>query len=569
MTVEAPAVRTERIDLGDGLIMRWSTAADKDDIGELMAEGFRYRALNRTIPKGYKPLRHDFIRAATRRVMSGHSAVMDPTDFAVVEDTNAKTGELRLVAGIGLQRLPGYYGKTDLQYGIGELVASLPKYRNRGLVRRLFTDMIHPASEARGDIIQLVFGIPHFYLQFGYIQAIRTREYVLFNNYDFIPKLAEGKKEPFTLRTPTRADLPFLLKMSTREAQNCPADIGFHYDETYWLYTAFETIEKAESYHDGDRISRIVVDRKSGEDVGLVIFSASAGLFWHLFTLNESPERGITYRETMFPILRQVLDQAREQWNGPLDKLRLELKAELEADEQRRQASDDPEVKFAPVIHPLLEYGTDRASRLAFFLHPSHPVRQICKANQYSTQVFPGYRGYVRINSYPRFLTKVASTLEDRLAKSPMAGLSATLHVSFYRITEGASAKGLKLCFIRGKLIAAEDWAEPSDEAQVQLDRAAVLAADKKKKAKETRRQTNGNGEIKEDGTEGEEDEEEPLQLKAYFPPLVFSRLVLGEMSFEQLKLAYEDSFAIGNDCKMLLAILFPVADHNADNFWW
>lgn len=41
---------------------------------------------------------------------------------------------------------------------------ALIEYRNKGLIRRLFLEMIHPASEARGDIIQFLPGIPHFYL---------------------------------------------------------------------------------------------------------------------------------------------------------------------------------------------------------------------------------------------------------------------------------------------------------------------------------------------------------------------------------------------------------------------
>ncbi|KAF9978805.1 hypothetical protein BGZ73_000074 [Actinomortierella ambigua] len=559
MTIDAPVVRPERFDLGDGLIMRWSTAADKDDLGELMGEGFRLRTLGRTIPKGYEPLPNDFIRAATRRVMSGHSAVMDPTDFAVVEDTNAKAGELRLVAGMSLQRLPGYYGKTDLQFGVVELVASLPKYRNRGLVRRLFLDMVHPASDARGDVIQLIFGIPHFYL----------REFLIVNDHDFIPKLQEGKKEPFTLRKPTRADLPFLLKMSTREAQGSPAEVGFHYDITYWLYTAFETVENAESYHDGDRMNRIVVDRKTGEDVGLVVFSGGIGFQWELFTLNESPERGITYREAMFPILRQIMVEAKERWNAPLEKLRLELKDDMEADEKRRQESDDPKVKFAPVLHNLLEYDADRVGKTFYMLlHPSHPARQLLQVSKYTTQTWSGYRMYTRIKSYPRFLTKVAPTLEHRLANSPMAGFSATLLINFYRITEGASAKGLKLRFVKGKFIAAEDWAKPSDESDLETDRLAVLAAEKKKKrAKEALSEANGDD--SNNTNADEEDKVEPVELTAAFPPLVFTRLILGEMSFDQIKVAHDDAYATGDDCKMLLKILFPVVDHNTDNFWW
>jgi hypothetical protein len=45
MTVEIPLVqkaqRSERIDIGDGLVMRWSISNDADNIADCMALAFR------------------------------------------------------------------------------------------------------------------------------------------------------------------------------------------------------------------------------------------------------------------------------------------------------------------------------------------------------------------------------------------------------------------------------------------------------------------------------------------------------------------------------------------------
>jgi len=88
---------------------------------------------------------------------------MSEFDYALVEDTTVETGTNPIVACASLHRLKAYYGSVDLFFGHPELIATQAEYRNKGLVRKLLLEMIHPESEARGDAIQFIHGLPHFY----------------------------------------------------------------------------------------------------------------------------------------------------------------------------------------------------------------------------------------------------------------------------------------------------------------------------------------------------------------------------------------------------------------------
>lgn len=41
--------RPERFDLGDGLVMRWSTTEDKDNIADCLADAFRVKSLSYSV----------------------------------------------------------------------------------------------------------------------------------------------------------------------------------------------------------------------------------------------------------------------------------------------------------------------------------------------------------------------------------------------------------------------------------------------------------------------------------------------------------------------------------------
>src|SRR5581483_1293817 len=84
MSAEA-AHQSYRRDLGDGLLLRWSTSDDTENIAQLVGTVFRDRddePLN-------EPLGH-----LMRELMSGTHPVMGPGDFALVEDTRKQGNPL-------------------------------------------------------------------------------------------------------------------------------------------------------------------------------------------------------------------------------------------------------------------------------------------------------------------------------------------------------------------------------------------------------------------------------------------------------------------------------------------
>lgn len=207
-------------DLGDGLRLRWSTAADTDRITQLYSHVFR---------DGPDEPPNEPIAAWTRDMMSGRHPLITPADFAVVEETRPQ----RIVAATCLLWQTWDLGGIRLPIGRPEVVATHPDYRRRGLVRACF-ELIHARSEARGHLIQAITGIPYFYRQFGYEYALD-----LGGSHDVafsaIPPLKAGAAEPSTLRAATSDDIPLLRRLYDRE--RAAARVSVEIDQDYWRYT--------------------------------------------------------------------------------------------------------------------------------------------------------------------------------------------------------------------------------------------------------------------------------------------------------------------------------------------
>ncbi|KAF9361624.1 hypothetical protein BGX26_001124 [Mortierella sp. AD094] len=557
-TTAVPQKRHERIDIGDGLIMRWSTRDDAENVARCLAVAFRWMQRLPQLKEGEEPEPYEAIHAAGKRLLRGNSGVMSEFDYALVENTLAKDDEIPIVACICLHGTMGYYGKTQFTFGRPEVVGCLPEYRSRGLIRRLFLEMIHPASDARGDVIQTIPGIPYFYRQFGYEYGVTHRSSRRIDNiFTAIPDLdlskqgeEEKKKQQFLLRSPTLDDIPYLVKMSTPEKLLNQAEIGLVYDEAYWKYTIHDLIETAESRFDICRESKIIVDAKTGQDCGIVVTKSSAAspdpiMAVLIFVLQD----GYRYRDALYPVLGQMIEIANQPnvWEQKEQKRLIKNGGGGDDDGQQQDTESKPENNNNSKKRQI--------QSLAFHLDPNHPVMNLLKSKSKFCPM--RLKLYIRILSYAQFILKVAPTLEERLEKSHLAGISVTLHFNFFKKVEGSSGKGLEIVFKDGKIISAsDDWVSLSPENKYQLARERITKA-------------------KQEGTYVELDanaaaKKKPLEYDAEFGPLNFTRLVLGDLSVEQMLDLYGDARVHGGeDAETLLDILFPKQQAHFDMFWW
>jgi Acetyltransferase (GNAT) domain len=246
------AHQTYRRDLGDGLLLRWSTPGDTESIAELVSLVFRDREdepLN-------NPLGH-----LMRELMSGTHPVMGPGDFALVEDTRKQGNSL--VACTCLWRHTWEYEGIPFKIGRPEIVATDPGYRNRRLIRAIF-DLIHARSEAEGHLAQAITGIPYFYRLFGYEYALdlggRRSVYVA-----LIPQVGEGAPEPFSLRDATWEDIPLVQRLY--DQQRVSGIVSALIDEAWWRYqlATWRETRSGDGWH-----IQMIVD-SGGQSQGYVI----------------------------------------------------------------------------------------------------------------------------------------------------------------------------------------------------------------------------------------------------------------------------------------------------------
>ena len=361
-------------DLGQGLIARWSTAADTEKIAHLIGMVFRQKA---DAPENTR------MAHSVRRFMLGDHPLMGPNDYAIVEDTGKE--EKPIVAGTCLWRQTWEY--EGIAFGIGrpEFVATDPDYRNRGLIRVLF-DMVHARSADEGRPVTAITGIPYFYRQFGYeyaldLEAKRTT-YI-----SQIPKAKEGVQEPYTLREATVDDLPLIQKCyNRRRGDNI---VWTHMPDSHWLYDIEGWKVKPEW---GNRLNLLILMNSASEAEGYVQLPARRwGKELGVYSFDVVP--GANLRALLPPLLRAL---------------------QAYGDQLETATSD-----------------TDPLSEISFYLGRNHPIYDVL--GELATTVGVPYAWYVRVPDLPAFLQRIAPALEKRLANSEAAGYSGELKIDFYR----------------------------------------------------------------------------------------------------------------------------------------
>ena len=357
-------------ELGDGLVLRWSTPDDVEGIAEGAATVFR--------DEPESPL-NEGIRAWMRELGSGRHPYTDGSQALLVVDTRTNT----LVAGMWL--IPTRWSYQGISFGVGrpEAVWSLPEYRRRGLVRAMF-EAFHAHSTANGDLAQGITGIPYYYRQFGYEFAVSLgggRVTML----DSIPILKEGETDPFMLRAASEDDLPFIMNLYDQDRRR--ALVSSEIEETYWRFSIErERLKADQSFRvlvltqtDGAPVGYVLaMNRRWGKSLGIVGFGVAPG---HALTT------------VIRPALRALRDLA------------LSMPA---------------------------HHGTEPATRLSFTMGPDHPFMALLDDSFGATTDRP-YSWYVRVPDLPRFIQHIAPVLERRLVGSIVEGYSGELCLDFYR----------------------------------------------------------------------------------------------------------------------------------------
>jgi hypothetical protein len=357
-------------ELGDGLILRRSTIADREAVAEFHANTPRDVEEEPPLERIYYWILD---------LISGEHPGFDPRDFTLVKDT--ATG--KIVSSMALISQTWTYDGIPFKVGQPDIGATDPAYRRRGLVRAQM-DVIHRWSAARGELVQGITGIPWYYRQFGYDMALSLdASRVAFRPN--VPRLDPGQAEPYVIREATIDDLPFVMAMYQQEASR--SLVACVRDEAPWRYeltgrhatsglrSEFRVIEARE--HPGPPIGLVISSRRLwGTRLGVRLCEVKPDVPWLAVT----------------PSVMRYLDAAGESCAAR-------------------------------------EGGTYEA--ICFHLGERYPRYDTVPHRL--PEIERPYAWYLRVPDLLAFVSLIAPALEGRLAASAQAGYSGELAVSFYR----------------------------------------------------------------------------------------------------------------------------------------
>ena len=378
--------------LDDGLTLRRATPADADALVAFHAWIQRENDAAEPSPS---------VAAWVRDLMSIPHPTFSPADFTIVETT---TGEI--VSSQCLISQTWSFGGIPVGVGRIELVSTHPDFRRRGLVRRQM-DVVHEWSAARGELLQGITGIPHFYRQFGYEMALdlgggRSLYWAQ------IPDLGPDETEPYRIRPATAADLPLIASLDEQGRGRWL--VAAVRDADHWAY------ELAGS-----------PDPRYGYQLAMVIDGAGTpiGSLVHYGEISGG----------RFVVIACEL-AAGHSWLAVMPSLLRGLRARGDAIAEAHSSG--------PVRDLYFSVGGD------------HPLYEVLPERQ--TRVNRPYAWYLRVPDLPAFLRHIAPVLEERLSASAACGHTGELLLNFY-------TGGLRLELADGRLTAIEGWEPPDPDS--------------------------------------------------------------------------------------------------------
>jgi GNAT superfamily N-acetyltransferase len=375
----------EARDLGDGLVLRSATEADAPELAEF----------NAMVHGGPPEIPDTQAAIWTRDLLRGDHPTSPVTDHVVVREG----ADGRIVSSCLLISQTWRYGGIPIAVGRPELVGTHPAYRGRGLIGAQF-EVIHRRSEARGQLMQGLTGIPNFYRRFGYEPALIVPP-ALIGFPTSIAELPTGGEEPFRFRPVTVEDVPFVVEMDERSARR--SLVAAVRDEAMWRYELTARDPGSDYIHDV-----VVMETSDGMRAGLVAHLNKlheGGLFSTLIEVRD----GVPWSEATGAVLRYV-----------------------------RAAGER-----------IAERDGERLRSVGFDLVPEHPLLRLAASRL--PQIGREFAWDVRVADLCRVLPVIAPLLEGRLAASALSGFTGDLAVTFYR-------SGVRLTFEQGRLAVVEPW---------------------------------------------------------------------------------------------------------------
>ncbi len=367
-------------DLSNDLTLRWGRPKDKAALVEFNGRVFSEEG---------EP--DQGVAFATQDWMSGKHPTVGPGDFTVVVDQNQKG---KIVSSITLISQIWAYDGIEFKVGRPEAIGTDSDYRRKGLVRQQF-QVIHARSAQRGELMQVIGGIPWYYQQFGYDMALAMQgERDLF--WANISQLEDDQTETYRLRPARSDDIELLARLYAIHCASSLVTQGR--SEAEWRFALTSVHPKSLALR-----HFLMVEDGAGEVVGYL---------------------GLDYLPDFISV--------REMAVLPGHPLRLVCEFVTRAlkilSDERAVAENKP----APSSWATFALGTS---------HPAYTALGEQLGRQKPTQAWE-----VRIPNLPAFLRQIAPVLDKRMQTSVFDGYSGTLRLNCY-------SRQLTLVLERGNLI--------------------------------------------------------------------------------------------------------------------
>jgi len=389
--------------LDDNLILRWAIPADNEKLVELAFQ---------TLDEGDED--YPCVKIFSQDWADGKFPLLRHEDITVVEDTHSG----QIISSMCLFSERWHYGKrhgeggeAPFKVGRPEMVMTHDDYRRRGLIRKQF-EVIHALSAQRGEVMQVITGIPSLYRKFGYEMSLPLGGGYRIYPPSF-PKLKDAVVSDYCLRIPTsKADQAFVREL--HETNTRSMLFSLEIPEYIWEF-------EFDGYTDGSdgKFEWLLIEDQAGQPLGYVMHQHVLwGPMMNIHFLALKP--GIGYLNLLPHLLHGLWQIA------------------------QRKFVDDP---FA---HPAEE-----VQGLYLRLGSEHPIYDAIGRDLMLKT--PPFAWYVRFPDEVAYMNAIKPQLERHLLDSVGAGFNGELKLNFYR-------RGAHLKFQEGRLTI-ENWQPPNGSA--------------------------------------------------------------------------------------------------------